>query len=86
MHIWHLPSVVIRYAADDDVQWNIPAEVDEHFIKILVVESSAADNLYNTFLHKLEILGFDVGKIDGRQWFQYEETLEFKCFLFAMCM
>lgn len=58
-------TIVIRYAADDDVQSNIPAGVDEHFIKILVVESSADDNLCNTFLHKLEILGFDVGKIDG---------------------
>lgn len=60
-------TIVIRFAADDDyvVQSNIPAGVDEHFMKILVVESSADDNLCNTFLHKLEIYGFDVGKIDG---------------------
>ncbi|XP_065667637.1 uncharacterized protein LOC101237043 isoform X2 [Hydra vulgaris] len=58
-------SMVLRYVADG-THSDVPAGIYEHFIKFIIVESSTGENLFNTLVKKIEMLGLDVENIRGQ--------------------
>nr|XP_047133848.1 uncharacterized protein LOC101240817 [Hydra vulgaris] len=58
-------SMVLRYVADG-THSDVPAGIYEHFIKFVIVESSTGENLFNTLVKKIEMLGLDVENIRGQ--------------------
>ncbi|XP_065642774.1 uncharacterized protein LOC136074389 [Hydra vulgaris] len=58
-------SMVLRYVADG-THSDVPAGIYEHFIKFIIVESSTGENLFNTLVKEIEMLGLDVENIRGQ--------------------
>ncbi|XP_004205865.3 uncharacterized protein LOC101239811 [Hydra vulgaris] len=58
-------SMVLRYVADS-THSDVPAGIYEHFIKFIIVESSTGENLFNTLVKEIEMLGLDVENIKGQ--------------------
>ncbi|XP_065671839.1 uncharacterized protein LOC136089706 [Hydra vulgaris] len=57
-------SMALRYVADG-THSDVPAGIYEHFIKFIIVESSTGENLFNTLVKEIEMLGLDVENIRG---------------------
>ncbi|XP_065681425.1 uncharacterized protein LOC101241746 [Hydra vulgaris] len=58
-------SMVLRYVADG-THSDVPAGIYKHFIKFIIVESSTGENLFNTLVKEIEMLGLDVENIRGQ--------------------
>ncbi|XP_047137427.1 zinc finger MYM-type protein 1-like [Hydra vulgaris] len=50
----------------DGTHSDVPAGIYEHFIKFIIVESSTGENLFNTRVKEIEMLGLDVENIRGQ--------------------